>query len=103
MAAEGVGQQLAFAGVTFCTKDMRLSMSKEQALSAERLVDLMLAGIGRAWRDEELWKELHSLVGAPSGSRKFWCREAQGSGDCGGWSPSKAIRLPPQFNSLSRS
>ena len=65
VAAEKVviGQQLAFAGVTFCTKDMRLSMSKEQALSAARLVDLMLARIGRAWRDEELWKELHSLVG----------------------------------------
>ena len=36
VAAEKVviGQQLAFAGVTFCTKDMRLSMSEEQALSA---------------------------------------------------------------------
>ena len=48
-----IGQQLAFAGVTFCTKNMRLSMSEEQALSAAWLVDLMLARIRGARRDEE--------------------------------------------------
>ena len=82
VAAEKVviGQQLAFAGVTFCTKDMRLSMSREQALSAARLVDLMLARIGRAWGEEEFWKELHSLVGrlqwksqvVVQGSSRLW-------------------------------
>ena len=82
VAAEKVviGQQLAFAGVTFCTKNMRLSMSEEQALSAARLVDLMLARIRGARRDEEFWKELHSLVGrlqwksqvVVQGSSRLW-------------------------------
>ncbi len=75
-----IGQQLAFAGVAFCTKNMRLSMSEEQALSAARLVDLMLARIRGARRDEEFWKELHSLVGrlqwksqvVVQGSSRLW-------------------------------
>lgn len=75
-----VGQQLAFAGVTFCTKDIRLSMSEEQALSAARLVDLTLTRVGSTRQGEEFWKELHSLVGrlqwksqvVVQGSSRLW-------------------------------